>query len=168
MAKDLPPFARVRRDLPPGRHPFLDLLPGVAESPALVRISAGTDPRELLVGARVRIEQGRGFAFVDAVESCIVLVEPYYRAGDDLDLYLLHELTHLRQRAEGRDLWDRRFCYVDRPTEIEGYAVAVEEGRRLGMSEADLVRHLSNPWMTAADVQRLLANVNAVLLPPVT
>ena len=28
------------------------------------------------------------------------------------------------------DLWDERFAYVDRITEIEGYAVAVEEGRR--------------------------------------
>jgi hypothetical protein len=34
---------------------------------------------------------------------------------------------------------------VDRPTEIEGYAVAIEEGRRLGMSSEDISDHLATP-----------------------
>ncbi len=119
----------------------------------------------LLEKARVRIEPSDGYVWVDDEAPAIVLAERYYRRGSPRDLYLdlLHELTHLRQLAEGQRLWDETFHYVDRPTEIEGYAVAIEEGRRLGMTEAALARHLSNPWMTAADVARLRANVRRFL-----
>jgi hypothetical protein len=52
---------------------------------------------------------------------------------------------------------------VDRPTEIEGYAVAIEEGRRLGLTAEDIVLHLSNPWMTAEEIDRLLGHVDTFL-----
>jgi len=39
----------------------------------------------------------------------------------------------------------------------------VEEGRRLGMNENEIVLHLSNPWMTASEVTRLRANVEQFL-----
>lgn len=119
----------------------------------------------LLETARVRIERRNGYIWVDDDSPAIILTERYYRHGSPLDLYLdlLHELTHLRQLAEGQNLWEESLHYVDRPTEIEGYAVAVQEGRRLGMTEAHTVRHLSNPWMTPADVTRLRANVERFL-----
>jgi hypothetical protein len=118
-----------------------------------------------LNSARVNIDGVQGFCWIDQEVPCIVLSESYYREGAELDLYLdlLHELTHIRQHFEGQELWDEHFAYVDRLTEIEGYAVAVEEGRRLGMGDAELVRHLSNPWMTEDDVQRLIANVEGFL-----
>jgi hypothetical protein len=162
----LPAYARVDRSLSPGEHRLLDVLPGISKSSALARIAAEPAARARLVErARVQIRDGRGYAFVDVDLPCIVLSEWYYREGADQDLYLdlLHELTHLRQLEEGLDLWDERFEYVERPTEIEGYAVAIEEGRRLGMSDEEVVRHLSNPWMTARDVRRLLGYVDAFL-----
>ncbi len=166
MRAPLPAFARVDRSLPPGKHPFVALLPGAAASPALARITR--DPAavtRLLGSAAVWIRGRQGYAFVDVDVRCIVLSQPYLRTGDELDLYLdlLHELTHLRQLEEGFDLWDERFPYVDRPTEVEGYAVAVEEGRRLGMTKREVGRHLANPWMSPADVRRLLAHVDAFL-----
>lgn len=162
----LPEYACVERSLEPGAHRYLALLPGVERSPALVRMAPEEASRmRLLHGASVHVREGRGYAFVDVETPCIVLSEWYYRQGAELDLYLdlLHELTHLRQLDEGFDLWDDRFEYVDRPTEVEGYAIAVEEGRRLGMGEEDIVRHLSNPWMTPDDVRRLLGHVDAFL-----
>lgn len=162
----LPKYARILRQLPCGEHPFLALLPFVAESPAVHLIESPTMPIvRLLETARVRIERRNGYIWVDDDSPAIVLTERYYRQGSPLDLYLdlLHELTHLRQLAEGRGLWDESLHYVDRPTEIEGYAIAIQEGRRLGMTDADIVRHLSNPWMTPADVTRLRANVERFL-----
>ena len=122
-------------------------------------------PEQILAGARVRIEPEDGYVWVDDEVPAIVLTERYYRTGHARDLYLdmLHELTHLRQLAEGRNIWDERLRYVDRPTEIEGYAIAIGEGRRLGMSEAEILRHLSNPWMNADDVLRLRAHVERFL-----
>ncbi len=162
----LPDYAFVNRSLSRGDHPYLALLPNVAKSPALRRIAPRAAARErLLERAVVQIRGGRGYAFVDVETPCIVLSEWYYSAGEDLDLYLdlLHELTHLRQLEEGFDLWDERFEYVDRPTEVEGYAVAVGEGRRLGMTDEDVIRHLSNPWMSRDDVLRLLRHVDTYL-----
>jgi len=166
MPESLPVFARVDRSLSAGDHPFLAILPGVAASPALARITAEPAARaRLLDRALVQIRGDRGYAFVDVEKPCIVLSERYFREGAELDIYLdlLHELTHLRQLEEGFDLWDERFAYVDRPTEVEGYAVAIEEGRRLAMTDLEVVDHLSNPWMTANDVARLLRNVDAFL-----
>lgn len=175
MTKHLvPEFARLVRDLPPGLHPYLQLFPRAAESPGLARIEPDpTKRKDLLRHSFVFIRPGPGFAYIDIEMPAIVLAEEYYRTGQDLDLYLdlLHELAHIRQHHEGRDLWDERFAYVDRITEIEGYAVAVEEGRRLGMSDAEVVAHLSNPWMDDEDVRKLQRNVADFLagklkLPP--
>jgi hypothetical protein len=166
MVEELPVYARVNRSLPPGDHPFIEVIPGVAASPALVRIASDPAIRAALLGrAVVQIRGRRGYAFVDVEAPCIVISESYYRTGEELDVYLdlLHELTHLRQLADGLDLWDERFDYVDRPSEIEGYAVAIEEGRRLGLTDEDVVQHLSNPWMSAAEVERLLGHVDGFL-----
>jgi hypothetical protein len=165
-ARQVPDFGRVVRGLPAGMHDYLALLPRAADSPALGRIAPDPAVRErLLRSARVRIEAMESFCWVDDDVPCIVLSADYYRDGEDLDLYLdlLHELTHLRQVAEGKNVWDESLAYVERPTEIEGYAVAIEEGRRLGMTDADVLRHLSNPWLSAADVERLFANIEALI-----
>lgn len=162
----LPVYARVNRELPRGEHAYVSLLPRVHESPATRRIESPVVPLDALLSmARVRIEPGDGFVWVDEEAPAIVLIEDYYRRGNARDLYLdlLHELTHLRQLAEGRDIWDDRFRYVDRPTEIEGYAIAIEEGRRLGMTEAEISRHLSNPWMSADDVKTLRHHADHLL-----
>jgi hypothetical protein len=165
----LPDYAHVVRGLPPGMHRYLELLPRAAESPGMVRVAADPQARaRLLATAQVRIEQMRSFCWVDIAVPCIVLSQDYYREGSTLDLYLdlLHELTHVRQVGEGRDVWDEAYEYVDRPTEIEAYAVAVSEGRRLGMTDAEVVLHLSNPWMSSKDVQRLVDHIEALLAPP--
>jgi hypothetical protein len=159
---ELPEYALVVRTLSRGEHQYRALLPRLAESPAARRIESRATPLDrLLDTARVRIEPGDGYIWVDDEAPAIVLIEDYYLHGGAIDLYLdlIHELTHLRQLAEGHDLWDERFLYVERPTEIEGYAVATEEGLRLGMTEAEIARHLSNPWMTHSDVRRLNENI---------
>lgn len=163
---ELPEYARVVRSLGIGEHSYLQVLPRVQESPAIRRIATAATPIEgLLANARVRIEPRRGFIWVEDEIPAIILTERYYRRGEALDLYLdlLHELTHLRQLAEGHNLWDESLSYVDRPTEIEGYAVAVEEGLRLGMTRVDVLRHLANPWMTQADVQRIVEHIERFL-----
>jgi hypothetical protein len=41
--------------------------------------------------------------------------------------------------------------------------VAIEEGRRLGMTEQDVFLNLSNPWMTETEVRRLIRHVDTFL-----
>jgi len=163
---ELPEYARVVRTLAIGIHPYRSLLPRLEESPVARRVgSADTPFGPLMDSARVRIKQGEGYCFVDVKAPSIVLFEEYYRQANPLDLYLdlAHELTHLRQLAEGKNLWDHSLHYVDRPTEIEGYAVAVEEGLRLGMTESQVLQHLSNPWLNNGEVARLRNNIKRFL-----
>ena len=170
----VPPFARLDRTLGLGMHPYLAVFPGVMDSPGMRRVAPTPQARErLLRDAKVHLSAMPGFAYINTREPCIELAWTYFEVGSHLDLYLdmLHELTHLRQLAEGADLWDRRFSYVDRVTEIEGYAVAVEEGRRLGMTPEMIRSHLHNPWMTQEDVVRLEQHIDVFLqkagpLPP--
>ena len=170
MRMELPEYALVVRTLECGFYPFRRLLPRFEESPSVHRIATADMPIELLLDAAfVEISKGEGFCFVNVenpVKPFIMLFESYYLQGNPLDLYLdlAHELTHLRQYAEGKDLWDHDLHYVDRPTEIEGYAVAIEEGIRLGMTEEQIVRHLSNPWLSPAETTRLRHNIENFLL----
>lgn len=166
MKIELPEYARVVRDLACGLHPYRTLLPRFEESPVARRVETPATPLgPLLDRARVDIRPEEGFCFVDIQVPAIALFESYYRSGSGLDLYLdlAHELTHLRQFYEGEELWDHDLHYVDRPTEIEGYAVAVAEGVRLGMTEEEVIRHLSNPWLSPAEVARLRNNVERFL-----
>lgn len=147
-------------------HPYRLLLPRFEESPAVRRIATPSVPiGPLLDSARVKIKKGEGYLYVDVKIPAITLIEDYYHRANPLDLYLdlAHELTHLRQLAEGKNIWDHSLHYVDRPTEIEGYAVAVEEGLRLGMTEEDVMKHLSNPWMDDDEIARLRNNIDRFL-----
>jgi hypothetical protein len=166
MNIELPEYAQVIRNLDCGVHPYRRLLPRLEESPVACRIASATTPlAPLMDGARVRIKTGEGYCLVDVKAPAIILFLDYYRRASPLDLYLdmAHELTHLRQLAEGKDLWDHSLHYVDRPTEIEGYAVAVQEGLRLGMTEDQIMQHLSNPWLNESEVARLRKNVERFL-----
>lgn len=163
---ELPEYAQVVRTLGSGTHPYLSLLPRFEESPAARRIETAAIPlTTLLESARVRIKKHKGYCFVDVLIPAIVLSDDYYDRANPLDLYLdlAHELTHLRQLAEGKNLWDHGIPYVDRPTEVEGYAVAVEEGLRLGMTEDQIIAHLSNPWLSEDEVARLRKNIDQFL-----
>jgi hypothetical protein len=163
---ELPEYAIVVRNLERGTHPYRSFLPLFERSPAARRIESPATPLgPLLESARVCIKPRDGYCYVDVKIPAIILSEDYYHAANPLDLYLdlVHELTHLRQLAEGRNIWDHSLHYVDRPTEIEGFAVAVEEGIRLGLTEEQVIQHLSNPWLDDDEVDRLRKNIDRFL-----
>ena len=166
MTIELPEYTQIIRTLERGPHPYRHILPRLEESRIVDRIATAAMPiASIMDAARVRITEGEDFCFVDVDEPAVILFENYYHNGNPLDLYLdlVHELTHLRQHAEGKDLWNHELHYVDRPTEIEGFAVAVEEGIRLGMTEEQVIRHLSNPWLSPEEVARLRRNIDKFL-----
>ncbi len=83
--------------------------------------------------------------------------QQYINKGEAWSVYLdiIHELVHVRQFHEGKNLFDSKFSYVDRPTEIEAYTVAVEEARRIGMNEEEIFEYLEVPWVTDEEHRRL-------------
>ena len=73
---------------------------------------------------------------------------------------LIHELVHVRQFREGRQLFDRRYGYTDRPTEIEAYRYAVEEAKRIGMTDEEILRYLKTEWMSEENHRKLAETLN--------
>jgi hypothetical protein len=78
----------------------------------------------------------------------------------DIYLDIIHELCHVRQLQEGKELFDPRYSYVERPTEIEAYSYTVQEARRLGLSDERICEYLKTDWMSDEDLKVLAKAVN--------
>ena len=151
---------RIEREAPVGIRPFTNVFGGFERVRAVKGIF-GAKTRGVLDSLWVEVVDGRGYMRVNDEKGSVVVNAKYLRDGSEVDLYLdvIHELVHIRQHREGKELWDRRYEYVDRPTEIEAYRAAVKEARRLGMTEAQVEQYLRVEWIPEADFQRFLANV---------
>jgi len=148
---------RVNRRLKAGKHAILDVFPALERSAAFRSIFHDGLRREVLRDCRIHIVPEDGYMYIDDAAGNVVAGLDYLRSGDERVLYLdiLHELTHIRQWHEGKELWDRRYAYVDRPTELEAYAVAVKEARRLRMSDREIADYLRVEWTSRAEHERL-------------
>lgn len=148
---------RVNRKVRPGKHGILDVFPGLDRSEAFRSIFDGGIRRKVLQDCKIHVVSEDMYMYVDDADGNVVAGLEYLRQGDERILYLdiLHELTHIRQWHEGKELWDRRYSYVDRPTEIEAYEIAVREAHRLGMSDREIADYLRVEWTSKAEHDRL-------------
>ena len=80
-----------------------------------------------------------------------------------LYLDIVHELVHVKQQRQGLDLYDKSYSYVDRPTEIEAYTIAVEEARRLGMNDNEIFDYLHVEWISREEHKRLASRVGVLI-----
>jgi hypothetical protein len=60
----------------------------------------------------------------------------------------------------GKELFDVHYGYTERPTEVEAYRHAVEEARRLGLSDQRICQYLKTEWMSVYDLRRLAKILN--------
>lgn len=146
------------RPLAPGSYALGELAPGLSASPPLQRIF-GARCAEVCEKAKVELVPEEGYMWVSNDDGTLFVSAPYWNGGPELGIYLdlCHELVHVDQHHRGLDLYDRRHKYVERPTELEAYRVAVEEARRLGMSETDLAEFLYVPWISHDEHAELCA-----------
>ncbi|HZY71111.1 MAG TPA: hypothetical protein VFF67_09080 [Thermoplasmata archaeon] len=168
---------RVARELPVGRHPLLAAFPGLDTLESAARLEPNARARtELFDGTCVEVvaediwmyiapwdtpknRKRHGAKSVVAHGSdCVVIGQSHLAESPELTLFLdiFHELCHVRQRHAGRELWDQRWSYARRPTEVEAYRFVVEEGRRLGVSDAEFREYLEVEWISKAEHRDLL------------
>src|SRR5438128_5069833 len=85
-----------------------------------------------------------GYMGVSDEDGHLVVSTHYLRTGNRRDIYLdvVHELVHVRQFSEGKQLFPEGFNYPDAPTEGEAYKVRIAEGPRLGMTDRERLQHL--------------------------
>ena len=106
-----------------------------------------------------------GYMGVDNTDGHLMVNGKYLNSGDKTDIYLdvVHELCHVKQWMDGRELFDERYDYVDRPTEIEAYRYTVQEAKRLGLKEERILLYLKTEWMSSQDLKRLVKNMGVEL-----
>jgi hypothetical protein len=143
---------------------FLDYFKGFEEIEA-VRGIFGDQTVDVLRNLEVEFSWLNGYMYINESEGRIVISKSYLRNGNKTDIYLelIHELYHVKQFMEGKELFDPKYKYVDRPTEIEAYRYTVQEARRIGLTEERICQYLKTEWISISDFRRLATSIDVVV-----
>ncbi|MGD0423317.1 MAG: hypothetical protein ABSA92_07655 [Candidatus Bathyarchaeia archaeon] len=126
-----------------------------------VREIFGHETDEVLGNLRVEFLNARSdYIWVSDKDGHLIANANYLRDGETRAIYLdlIHELVHVKQFREGRELslnFGKRFEYVDRPTELEAYRHTIREARRLGMTDEEIINYLNVTWLDEEELRRL-------------
>jgi len=147
---------KIQREAKVTMHPFTDFFKGFEKVEAVRRVF-GDKTEEVLNNLKVEIAGFRAYMGVSDRDGHLLVSAYYLEHGDVVDIYLdvIHELVHVKQWMDGRELFDSDFAYIERPTEVEAYKIAVEEARRIGLSEERICEYLKTEWMSDEDFERL-------------
>ncbi|MDG6906535.1 MAG: hypothetical protein JRN20_12200 [Nitrososphaerota archaeon] len=152
----IPPKVRIVQNIDSGTHRFKDIFIGFEELEAVKRVF-GERTSEELDSLNVEVFPRDGYMGVSDYDGHVVASQTYLNGGEEWCIYLdiVHELVHVRQFKEGKKLFDSKYGYVDRPTEIEAYRVGTEEARRIGLTDREIFKYLEVPWITRDELRRL-------------
>jgi hypothetical protein len=142
---------------------FLEYFSGF-ENNVAVRGIFGVQTEEVLTNLKVDFIWF-GYMGVSDSNGHMLVNKRYLTNGSREDIYLdiIHELCHVKQHLEGRDLFDPRYDYVDRPTEIEAYRYAVQEAKRIGVSDSYIRIYLKAGPIGTVALEKLIRNMGVPL-----
>jgi hypothetical protein len=142
-------------------YSFTDYFKGF-ENVTAVRQLFGERTEQVLQNLRVELTVIGGYMWVNDVDGHLVISSRYLSSGDRVDIYLdvIHELVHVKQFMDGKELFDMHYGYIDRPTEIEAYRYAVKEARRIGLSNERICEYLKTEWMSYHELKQLAKILN--------
>ncbi len=148
----------INRLSEPRQCALADVYPDIRSYGVLRDIFAGPEEIErVLTGIRVVVAEMPHEMFVSNDDGSITIGLGHLRNASDEFLYLdiIHELCHVKQHLQGRNLYDRSKSYVDRETEIEAYEVTVREARRIGLDDQAIANYLRVSWISPEEHRRL-------------
>jgi hypothetical protein len=148
----------INRRLEPGRYRLADVFPDIRTCGVLSDIFDGAEEIDAVIERTgVSVADLPYEMFVDNDDATITIGMTHLRRASDEILYLdiIHELCHVKQHLQGRDLYDRSRAYVDRETEIEAYEATVREARRIGLTDDAILDYLRVSWITPEEHERL-------------
>lgn len=149
---------RINRGIEPGQYRLADIFAEIRGYAVLSAIFAdGEEIDRVLAETGVFVVDTHKEIFVDNDTGAITIGLLHLRNTSDEFLYLdiIHELCHVKQHLQGRNLYDRSKAYVDRETEIEAYELTLREARRIGLSDATIADYLRVSWITPEEHKRL-------------
>jgi hypothetical protein len=156
----------INRRLEPGQYRLEEVFADIRSYGILHTIFAGVEEIDQVIAhTRVFVVDHSYEMFVDNKDGSITIGLAHLRTSPDDILYLdiIHELCHVQQHRQGRNLYDRRRAYVDRDTEIEAYRVTVQEARRIGLNDEAIADYLRVAWLTSQEHQRLAHRLNVTV-----
>jgi hypothetical protein len=153
----------INRDAHPSLYDFTDYFKGFDKVDS-VRQIFGDKTSEILDNLKVEFSSRRGYMGVNDEDGHVIISIRHLKNSPEKILYLdiIHELVHVRQFMDGQELFEHRWQYVDRPTEIEAYSHAVKEARRIGMNDAEIYEYLKAEFMNEGELNRLAARIGVV------
>ncbi len=154
---------KINREVNPGTYDIEDIFVGLKKVEVLQKIF-GSDKEidDVFFKTKVVVDTSSHYMHVKNEDAIIVVALNHLKNSDNVTLYLdiVHELVHVKQQRHGIDLYNKSYSYVDRPTEIEAYIVAVEEARRLGMKDTEIMDYLQvEEWISPEEHKRLATHV---------
>ncbi len=152
---------RINRDAKTVLFPFTDYFIGFDKVEA-VRSIFGDKTREVLQNLKVEFFSSKfGYMGVSDVDGHLMVSSYHLSKSDFRVLYLdiIHELYHVKQFMDGRELFSTEFEYVDSPIEIEAYSHTVKEAQRIGMSKEEIIEYLKVEWIDDDSHKRLIKSV---------
>jgi hypothetical protein len=156
---------RINHRLEPGQYRLEDVFTDIRTYDILSEIFA--DAKEIywvVANIKVIVLDEPFEVFVDNNDATIYFGLKYLRCCHEDILYLdiIHELCHVKQHLQGRNLYDERKAYVDRETEIEAYQVTVREAHRIGLNDDAISNYLRVAWITPEEHKRLARRLNVI------
>jgi hypothetical protein len=149
---------RIHRRLEPGQYRLTDVFADILTYGILPAIFDDEEEIDRVIArTQVFVVDRTHEMFVDNDDASITIGLKHLRCASDEFLYLdiIHELCHVKQHLQGRNLYDRSKAYVDRETEIEAYQVTVQEARRIDLNDDAIYRYLRVSWITSEEHKRL-------------
>ncbi len=151
---------QISRNLEIGRYGITEIIGGLENSVALNTIY-GSTLKEILITTYVDVISKPSQIWVDRETKRITINKDYLfeTKWEILHLDFIHEMIHIWQISEGKNVFDRSVSYVDKPTEIEAYRYTIEDAKRIGFSRIDIVDYLKVRWITDEEHSRLVKAV---------
>ncbi|MDE1811321.1 MAG: hypothetical protein KGI19_01575 [Thaumarchaeota archaeon] len=157
---------KVNHDVENGTYSIEEIFVNLKNTEILLKIfETRENLDDVFENISVIVNEKTHYMHVQNDDASIVIGKNHLRNSEKKILYLdiIHELVHVKQQRLGLDLYDKSYSYVDRPTEIEAYAIAVEEARRLGMNDAEIFDYLHVEWISGDEHKRLASQVGVLV-----
>ena len=152
------PDVQIHREAKVHLYPFSDYFEGFDQVPIIRRLF-GEKTDHVLHNLKVEFYSAKfGYMAVSDEDGHLLISAYHLRTADPAILYLdvVHELHHVKQFMDGKELFLNDFEYVDSPIEIEAYLGTVDEARRIGFSDDQIMEYLKIEWITEDQMKRLV------------
>jgi hypothetical protein len=150
----------IRHNLSVGTYKLTNVVDGLENSVALNKIYR-SELEGVMNTTLVDVVSKPWQIWVDRGSKRIRVNKDYLSETDSGTLYLdfVHEMVHLWQIDEGKNVFDQSVSYVDKPTEIEAYRYTIEDAKQIGFNTINIIDYLNVRWIDNEEHQRLVKAV---------